>query len=369
MEYPIRILNMFTIMNRGGAETMVMNYYRNIDRSKVQFDFLVHRDEQGAYDEEIESLGGKIYHMIPIYPQNFRKYRKMAGEFFDAHPEYRIIHSHMSELGYFAFQEAEKRGVPVRICHAHNAPHGWDIKMIMRNYFKKAMMPYLTHLFVCGRESGLWLFGKENESRFIYLNNAVDAGLFRLQPSVGEQVRQELGLKDNFIVGHVGRFDEQKNHEFLLDIFMKLEASHPQAVLLLIGDGKLRQRIEEKAEALKVKGKIHFLGTRTDINRLMQCMDVFLFPSLFEGLPLTMVEAQAAGNLCVISEEIPAECIITDNVRRISLRKTAEEWAQEVWEEASSYQKQDTYELIGERRFDVKKNAQELEEFYINAYR
>ena len=152
--YPYRVLNMFTIMDRGGAETMVMNYYRHIDRTKVKFDFLVHREQRGAYDDEIEALGGRIYRMCPIYPQNFARYERDIRVFFQEHPEYKIVHSHMSELGYFAFREATEQDIPVRICHAHNAPHGFDMKMIMRTYFKKRMMPYLTHLFMCGLESG-----------------------------------------------------------------------------------------------------------------------------------------------------------------------------------------------------------------------
>lgn len=174
-----RVLNLFTIMNRGGAETMVMNYYRNINREKIQFDFMVHRQEEGAYEQEIRELGGKIYRMIPIYPQNFRKYEKMICDFFDAHDEYDIIHSHMSELGYFVLKEAKKRGVPVRICHAHNAPHGWDLKMFMRTYFKWQIKKYYTHMFVCGIESGDWLFGKKNRDKFIMQNNAIDAEKFK----------------------------------------------------------------------------------------------------------------------------------------------------------------------------------------------
>ena len=145
---PVRVLNLFTIMNRGGAETMVMNYYRKINREKVQFDFLVHREEEGAYEQEIKELGGRIYRMPPMYPQNFSLYKKKIREFFEEHKEYKIIHSHMSELGYFALREAARQEIPVRICHAHNAPHGFEWKMIVRNYFKKRMM-HILHICLC----------------------------------------------------------------------------------------------------------------------------------------------------------------------------------------------------------------------------
>ena len=185
---PVRVLNLFTIMNRGGAETMVMNYYRKINREKVQFDFLVHREEEGAYEQEIKELGGRIYRMPPMYPQNFSLYKKKIREFFEEHKEYKIIHSHMSELGYFALREAARQEISVRICHAHNAPHGFEWKMIVRNYFKKRMMQYLTHMFMCGKESGDWLFGKENEDKFIQLNNAIDAERFRYDSKKEEAI-------------------------------------------------------------------------------------------------------------------------------------------------------------------------------------
>ncbi len=210
MSEPIRILNLFTIMNRGGAETMVMNYYRNVDKSKIQFDFMVHRTERGAYDDEIEAMGGRIYRMCPIYPQNFAKYKNMLKVFFDEHPEYKIIHSHMSELGCFAFIEAQKHGVKVKICHAHNAPvrESMNIKekaqLIFRDYFKKKMLPYSDFLFVCGEEAGLWLYGKENKDKFIMMNNAVDAQKFRFDEEKRQKTRAELSLGDKFTILNVG---------------------------------------------------------------------------------------------------------------------------------------------------------------------
>ena len=197
MSEPIRVLNLFTIMNRGGAETMVMNYYRNIDRSKVQFDFLVHRQERGAYDDEIEAMGGRIYRMCPIYPQNFSKYKKMLKVFFDEHPEYKILHSHMSELGCYAFIEAQKRGIKIKICHAHNAPCGFDSKTLMRNYFKIKIRPYVSHMFVCGQASGMWLFGEKNTSKFIQVNNAIDSLKYKNTPTYSNEVKEELGVTRN----------------------------------------------------------------------------------------------------------------------------------------------------------------------------
>lgn len=368
METPIRILNLFTIMDRGGAESIVMNYYRHIDRSKVQFDFMVHREQRGAFDDEIEAMGGRIYRMCPIYPQNFGKYKKMLRKFFSEHPEYRIIHSHMSELGYFAFKEAKRQGVPVRICHAHNTPNGFDLKMIMRTYFKTAMKPYITHRFICGTAAGCWLFGEKYQDQFIMMNNAIDTAQYAFSPAIRAEMRRELGLENRFVVGHVGRFAEQKNHMFLLEIFAALAQKRSDAVLLLVGGGAREDEIRKRVQALGLQERVKFLGVRNDINRVMQAMDIFLFPSLFEGLPVTMVEAQTAGLPCFISESIPPQCILTENVRRISLDEPAAKWAEIILDETSLERRKDIRDIIVRAGFDITENAKWLQEFYLNEY-
>lgn len=367
VQYPIRVLNLFTIMDRGGAETMVMNYYRHIDRKKVQFDFLVHREQRGAYDDEIEALGGRIYRMYPIYPQNFARYKHDIRAFFKAHPEYRIIHSHMSELGYFAFKEAAKQGVPVRICHAHNAPHGFDMKMIMRDYFKKRMMPYLTHLFMCGVESGRWLYGKKNESQFIMLNNAIDAAAYTYNPAKRAEMRRQLGLTDELVVGHVGRFNPQKNHPFLLAIFAALLKKEPNAVLLLVGGGNDMPKIQAKAQELGIVERVRFLGVRSDVADLMQAMDVFVFPSLYEGLGIVLIEAQASGLPCVVADTIPKEAYLTDLVFTEKLSASTEEWADMILAKCGT-PRTDRRAEIAAHGFDITTEAVKLQEFYISAY-
>lgn len=347
---------------------MVMNYYRHVDRTKVQFDFLVHREQPGVYEDEIKSLGGRIYRMCPIYPQNFARYKRDIRAFFQEHPEYKIVHSHMSELGYFAFKEAAKQGVPVRICHAHNAPHGFDIKMIMRTYFKKRMMPYLTHLFMCGLESGRWLYGKQNESRFIMLNNAIDAAAYTYAPAKRMEMRRELEIADELVVGHVGRFNPQKNHPFLLAIFAALLKKEPNAALLLVGGGEDMPKIQAKARELGIADHVRFMGVRSDVADLMQAMDVFAFPSLYEGLPVTMVEAQASGLPCIISDMVPPECILTEGlVDVMPLSAGAEAWADAILEKRKPPRTDHSAEIAA-HCFDITTEAVKLQEFYLSAY-
>lgn len=368
MEEPIRILNLFTIMNRGGAETMVMNYYRSIDRSKVQFDFMVHRQEQGAYDEEIEALGGRIFRMPPIRPWTAGTYRKTVRKFYQEHPEYKVIHAHMSELGYYDFLEAERAGVPVRICHAHNRPYGIDLKSPIRWYYKTRMMPHITHMFMCGQESGDWLFGKRNGGKFVQMNNAIDAKAYAFDETRRKKMRASLGLKNELVIGHVGRFDSQKNHAFIIDIFKEVHKLEPNARLLLVGNdaGKLAEDIRRKVKNLGLDEAVHFLGVRSDVADLMQAMDVFIFPSLFEGLSVASMEAQASGLPTIISDGVPIECKKTELVEVVPLSANADIWANKLLEMRKNHRK-NTFEQIKAAGFDITENAKKLQQFYIKA--
>lgn len=367
MSEPIRVLNMFTIMNRGGAETMVMNYYRNIDRSKVQFDFLVHRQERGAYDDEIEALGGRIYRMPSIKPQNFSSYKKELKSFFEKHQEYKIIHSHMSELGYFAFKEAKKQEIPIRICHAHNAPHSFNAKMIMRNYFKYAMKSYITHMFTCGKEAGEWLYGKNNTNKFIQMNNAIDTNLFVYNEEVRNTMRKELNIEDSFVVGHVGRFHRQKNHDRLVKIFYEITKIKNNAILMLVGAGEFSDQTKKFISDHNIKNII-CLGTRGDVNKVCQAFDIFLFPSLYEGLPVSVIEMQASGLQCFIADTISKQTIVTENVTMFSLDTDDKTIAKMIVSSHENFSRKNVSKDIEKAGFDIEKNAKWLEEFYINEY-
>lgn len=368
---PIHVLVLDTVMDRGGAEAMIMNYMRNVNREIIQFDFLTNREYRAAYEEEIESLGGKVYHMCPMYPGKFRQYKREMKEFLNNHPEYQIIHSNLEERSYLPLKVAKKMGVKIRISHSHNRPLGINPKLFVRYYFRFMLKYYNTHMFACGTEAGDWLYGKKNRDKVIVMNNAIDARQYAYNPDIAKKVRKELGLGNEKVIGHVGRFFPQKNHSFLIDIFKTIHEKDPDTVLVLVGGGEkddaLKNQIKEKTDRLGLTGYVKFLGVREDVERIMQSFDVFLLPSLFEGLPVTMIEAQAAGLPCVISDKVPIQCDITGNVDVVALNDSTEKWAEVVLDKAYNFTKSDTYNKIADAGFDVKKQAKWLENFYKEA--
>ena len=367
----VHVLVLDTVMDRGGAEAMIMNYMRNINRDIIKFDFLTNRDYRAAYEDEIESLGGKVYHMCPMYPGKFHRYKKEVREFLKEHPEYKIIHSNLEERSYLPLKVAKKMGVPVRISHSHNRPLGINPKLIVRYYFRFMLKFYNTHMFACGEEAGDWLYGKKNRDNVTIMNNAVDANQYRYNPKVSKEMKKQLGIEGKKVIGHVGRFFPQKNHGFLIDIFNEIHKKDKDTVLLLVGGGELddalKNQIKEKVRNLGLEDAVQFLGVREDVDRIVQTFDVFLLPSLFEGLPVTMVEAQAAGLPCVISDKVPIQCDLTGNVWVVPLEESPEKWADVVLDKVNNFEKRDTYQQIADAGFDIKSQAKWLEEFYVKA--
>lgn len=361
MSEPIRVLQVVTTMNRGGLETMLMNYYRNIDRSKVQFDFIEHRQERSDYDDEIEALGGRIYRVSRLIPWS-RSYRKELKTLFRAHPEYRIVHVHQDCLSAVALQCAKECGVPVRVAHSHNSTQDKNLKYLFKLFYKRLIPRYATGLFACSMDAGNWMFGGAN---YQILNNAIPAKQYAFSAEKRSAIRKQLGLSGKFAVGLVGRFSPQKNHLFLLDIFRAVVDMEPSAMLLLVGDGELREVIKKRIEQLGLRDKVIMTGIRTDISALLQAMDVFVMPSHYEGLSLAVVEAQAAGLPCFISDKVPIECKMTDLVQQLSLSDPAEVWARAILYTKGA-ERRDTYREIAAAGFDIESNAESLQEFYLS---
>ena len=365
-EKPIRILHVVTQMTRGGLETMLMNYDRHIDHSVIQFDILEHRDALTDYDREVLDLGG-IIHRLPRLNPFSPSYLSKLDTFFVEHPEYRIVHSHLDCLAGIPLKYAKRHGVPVRIAHAHNSNIVRNAKLPIKLIYKRSIPKYATDLYACGEEAGRWMYGRRD---FSVLNNAVDVNSFVYNFRTRVQYRAELGIDQNTLVlGHVGRISPQKNHAFLIDIFSELVKLHPDSKLLLVGQGNLEKAIRDKVKSLGLSDRVIFAGVRSDVNALMQAMDVFVFPSLFEGLGIVAVEAQAAGLPCVVSNRVPRECEKTDGlVTFLPLEAGAERWAKQILN-AAQIERGDTSAQIKANGFDIKENASKLQQFYLEHWK
>lgn len=357
---PIRVLQIVTTMNRGGLETMLMNYYRHIDRTKVQFDFLVHRQDEGDYEKEILDLGGKIYRVPALNPFSL-KYFKALDSFFSEH-KYDIVHCHLDCMSAVPLAVAKKHGIKHRFAHAHNKSQDKDIKYPIKLFFKRLIPLVSTELFACGKEAGEWMF---DGKAFTVINNAIDAGKYVYDDSVRQMKRKDLNLNNSFTVCHVGRFNPQKNHSFIIDVFYELLTLDPQARLLLVGTGDGISEIQRKINALSIEDSVVFLGVRTDIPEILMAADSFIFPSLYEGLGIVGVEAQASGLPCFFSDRIPKECKVTDDVAFISLGESPSYWAEQIIN-SREHKRQNNYQLIKNAGYDICDKAEFLEKLYLS---
>lgn len=355
----IRVLHVVTDMNRGGLETLLMNYYRHINRAEIQFDFLVHRYNRAAYDDEIESLGGKIYRLPRLNPFSII-YKRSLAEFFKTHPEYQIVHAHLDCMSSVVLKAAKECGVGVRIAHSHSSSQDKNLKYPLKLFFRHFIPKYATHLLACGELAGKWMFGNVG---FTILNNAIDSAKYTASPEKRKEMRNSFGIKKNeFVLGHVGRFSPVKNHDFIIDIFMAVQ-KRINAKLLLVGNGKLKTKITNKVKRFGLTDKVIFTGIRNDVPDLLPAMDAFVFPSIYEGLPLTLIEAQAAGLPCFISSKVPLDCKITDLVQQIPLTDNAEIWADHIIQ-SLGIPKLNTRQKIYDAGFDICMNAKFLENYY-----
>jgi glycosyltransferase involved in cell wall biosynthesis len=366
MGEPIRIAQVVGPVVLGGVDTMVMNYYRHIDRSKVQFDFIMDGYEKTPIDDEIRALGGRVYKVEP-YAKNIVKSMRQYYRIFREN-RYPIVHSHMNTLSVFPLFEAWRAGVPVRIAHSHStAAKGEGVRTTMKYMLRPFAKIFPTHYCACAEYAGRWLFGDKffDSGKVRVIKNAIDLERFSFKPQVRTQMREKLGIENKFVVGHVGRFMYQKNHDFLIDIFDEIHKQNPNSILLLIGDGPLKKQIQEKVDKLGLTNSVQFLGLRRDVPDLLQAMDVFVLPSYYEGLPVVGVEAQAAGLPCFFSDAITAETKITDLVSFINLSQTPANWAQKIVCCANDFPRTNMHQEIEKSGFDIQNAAKELEKLYI----
>lgn len=322
---PIRVAQVMGKMLGGGVESVVMNYYRHVDRSKVQFDFLVDSDSTLVPRKEIESLGGRVFVISPY--QDILRYQRELETLF-REQRWLIVHSHVNALSVFPLMVAKRAGVPVRIAHSHSTANPNELaKTAIKDVLRTQANRYPTARFACGRYAGEWLFGRGVP--FEVMPNAIELGRFAFSSESRKNVRAELDIAESaFVVLHMGRFVEQKNHRFLLEVFAELLRLRPDTVLLLAGDGPLRAEMEQRAQSLGIAGSVRFLGQRPDADRLYSAADVFCLPSLYEGLPVVGVEAQAAGLPILLSDSVTREVLITSRVRMLPLSAGVRAWTE-----------------------------------------
>lgn len=346
---PIRVAQVMGKMLGGGVESVVMNYYRHIDRSQVQFDFLVDADSTRVPEEEIKALGGHVFR-IPPYQHPLRYRKELVRLFHEEH--WPIVHSHINTLSVFPLSAAKKAGVPVRIAHSHSTMGKGEFA---KNLMKLALRPlsnlYPTERFACSEYAGKWLFGRNAD--FTVIPNAIELEKFHFDPVIRQETRRELGIADGmFLIGHVGRFMPQKNQAFLVDVLAELLPQKPDTILAFVGDGPDRPDVQQHAQELGIGDHILFLGQRTDVNHLYQAFDAFCLPSRYEGLGMVAIEAQVAGCPCVLSDQVPHEADVSGQSAFIPIQEP-DSWASEILriqgtdkrEQINSNKKLDFYDI------------------------
>jgi glycosyltransferase involved in cell wall biosynthesis len=361
----IRILHVLGGLDRGGAETMVMNLYRVVDRTQIQFDFIVHNEKKQAYTDEILSFGGKIFHFPAFNCLNYLKMKNLWKKFFKEHPEYKILHSHVRSYASLYLPIAKKAGLKT-IIHSHSTSNGKGISSIVKQIMQYPLRWQADYFFGCSKEAGEWLFGNKvvNSQKYHILQNAIDSEQYKFNPEIRREYRKKLGLGDKKTFIHVGRFHPAKNHPFLLNVFAKIHKLNSNTVLLLAGDGELRPEIEKQIVSLNLQNDVILLGSRNDVPKLLQTADCFLFPSVWEGLGMVAIEAQAAGLPCICSDAIPRTVKVTNHCIFLPT-SNAQKWAEQALHWANQIDSSCNSVLsVVEHGFDIRESSKRLIEFY-----
>lgn len=324
----MRVLQVIGAMDRGGAETVIMNLYRSMDRDKVQFDFLVHEQRRCDYDDEIEALGGRIYRLPRYTIANGREYRRLCRRHFQEHPEHQVVHGHIGSCAGIYLDEAKRAG-RATVLHSHAQNYERFPKQQVFNLLVRPSLKVSDYFLACSPEAGRDRFGRAimDGPRCRVMPNGVDAGMYACSAEEHRQAKAELGLSDCLVVGHVGRFIEVKNHRFLLKAFAAMLEEEPSCKLLLLGRGPLEDQVRAQAAELGIEQSVVFCGVRDDVPRYLKAFDLFVFPSVLEGLPMATVEAQAAGVPCLFSTGVPESAVASRFAKRLDLSDGERAWA------------------------------------------
>lgn len=365
MSEPLRVAQIMGKMNRGGVEAVVMNYYRAMDKTKVQFDFFVDADSEFPQKEELEQAGAGVF-MLPPYSRMWAWQKQLTEQL--RRGRYSIVHAHINTMNVFPMLCAWRAGVPVRICHNHSTAHpGEGKKTVLKYLLRPFNRLFATHWFACGRKAAEWMYGRQavEHNRVVVLPNAIDTTRFAFDEAQRVQIREQLEIEpDVLVLGHVGRFCYQKNHRFLIEIFAELHQM-TKSRLLLIGEGELTQSIRDLVHQKGLEKEVIFLGGKQDTAPYYNAMDAFCLPSFYEGLPVVAIEAQCSGLPCLLSDEVTEEAVLTDRAERFPLENSALQWAQWIVINAqASASRQEKAGIIAEKGFDGIRQAAFLQDCY-----
>lgn len=362
----MRVLQVFGILNIGGAETMLMNLYRKIDREAIQFDFVVHGEERGVFEHEIETLGGHIYRCPKYSVKSAIRYQKWWNDFFKEHTGYQILHSHIRSTASVYLPIAKKHGMKT-IIHSHSTSNGKGLSAFVKRIMQYPLRYQADYFTACSREAGEWLFGKKicNGDRFAVINNAIDVKSFVFNAQYRREIRNDFQIPETaFVLGFLARVSEPKNPLFAVEVFAQLRKIIPSSRFLFVGDGELMEPVKARIKALGLGDGVILTGTRVDAAWMFCAMDFYLLPSIWEGFGISLIEAQASGLRCICSENIPKNAIVTDLVKVLPLSSGPEAWADEAVKSAALYARNGVPGKIIAARFDIGENVHKFSDLY-----
>ena len=360
-----RVLQVVGSLNRGGTQAFIMNVFHNIDREKFMFDFLIFSDSKDGYYEEIKSMGVTIYSLPPRI-KGILSYIKSLSDFYSKHSkEYDVVHYNVCSLtSILPLYFAKKHKVPVRIIHSHNA--GWQgVHNLILHKINKLFISKIANVYLsCSDKAAKWSFSYTQALKCSkIINNGIDIKQFEYKESIRANMRNKLFLQDKFVIGNIGRFAPQKNHLFLIEIFNEVCKIENNAILLLVGNGYLENEIKRKIIDNKLEKKVIFLGIRDDVNDLMQAMDCFVFPSIYEGLGIVLIEAQTSGLQCFTSDVVPHEAKVTESIEYVSLSQKPSYWAERVIKNKNYVRKNQSDKII-EAHYSIEQTVEDLIKIY-----
>lgn len=362
----IKILHMVRELEIGGIQSLIINIYEHIDKEEFQFDFLV--SSKGVLDEKLKKMGSKIFYTPYITEVGPYKYSKNLEKFFLEHTEYKIIHLHFDQFSGLIAKISRKMGIKVIISHAHIMNNTTNfLGKLYKKYLQKDLIKYSTNYLACSRSAAQWLF-KEMANEAIILKNGINIEKFKFDVNERKKIRQQLGIDETTIVyGNIGRLSKEKNQEFVIKIFQELCKVNNDSVLIIVGEGDLRKKLERKIKNLNLQDKILLLGNRKNVASIYSAMDILIFPSLFEGLGIALIEAQMCGVQCYASSIIPKETNITKHIKYIDLKCSAKEWANIILNNELDVIECRLKKTISNSDYDIKNTAKFLTDFYKKA--